>query len=427
MFAFKLDENGTTVKNEVFAGITTFLTMSYIIFVNPSILKDAGLPATGVVTATVLVAALSSILMGILANLPYALAPGMGINAFFTYTLVITQGVSWQVALGATFISGIIFIILTVTNIRLLIVIAIPKVLRFSIAAGIGLFIAFIGFKNAGVIVAHPATLVTHGKWSLSVVIFFVSLAVTIVFVVRKVKIALLLGITTATLLGILCGDVKLPQQMITTPDFSIVGQMAIKDAFTTAMIAPIFAMLMTDLFDSIATFLGVAQAANLLDEEGQPKNINRALFVDAIATTSAGFFGSSAGTTYIESASGIESGGRTGLTAVVCGLLFLPFLFLGNLTTVVPLYATAPALVIVGVFMCGQLKNIDFEDYEDAIPAFLAIVLIPLTYSITQGIVWSFVCYTLLKVISGKYRELYPMMYVITLLSAIIIFMEYS
>ncbi|WP_372368813.1 NCS2 family permease [Candidatus Uabimicrobium sp. HlEnr_7] len=424
---FKLSENETTLKTEALAGLTTFLTMSYIIFVNPSILKETGMPANAALVATVLVAALSSVLMGVIANLPYALAPGMGINAFFTYTLVITQGISWQVALGATFISGIIFILLTILNVRTLIVIAIPKVLRFSIAAGIGLFIAFIGLKNAGVIVSHPATLVTHGKWSPSVIIFFISLAITIFLVVHKFKIALLVGILVGTLLGIVSGNISLPETIIVAPDFSLFGQFAIKEALTLSMVAPIFSMLMTDLFDSIATFLGVAQAANLLDDEEQPKNISKALFVDAIATTGAGIFGSSAGTTYIESVSGIESGGRTGLTAVVTGILFLPFLFLGNLATVVPSYATAPALVIVGIFMCGQLRYIDFENYEDAIPAFLAIILIPLTYSITQGIVWSFISYTTLKITLGKSDELHPMMYVITLLSGLIIFIEYS
>lgn len=422
---FEIEKSGSTVGTEIMAGFTTFLTMSYIIFVNPAILKDAGMDQSGVVAATVLVGALSCILMGVFAKLPYGLAPGMGINAFFTYTMVLTDGISWQVALGATFLSGIVFLVLTLLNIRKLIVEAIPANLRRAIAAGIGLFIAFIGLKNGGIVVASAATLVSQGPITTSVGLFLGGLALTSILLVFQINGAVLIGIVVTTVASLGFGLVQLPQKIVSNPDFtSVMFKADILGACKWSLAGPIFTLLMTDMFDSISSFLGLAQAKDgvLLDKDGQPKNIQKALFVDSIATVSAGLFGSSAGTAYIESASGIMVGGRTGLTAVVVGLFFLPFLFLSNLAIMVPSYATAPALVLVGVFMFSEIGKIDFNDYTEAIPAFLAIILIPLTFSITEGIVWGFISYTTLKVLCGRRSELKPMMYVIAVLSIAVI-----
>ncbi len=421
---FRLKENNTTPGRELIAGCTTFLTMSYIIFVNPQILSASGMSYSGVLSATVIVCALSSVLMGLYANLPFGLAPGMGINAFFTYTLVIGQGIEWQTALGAVFLSGLIFILLTLLKVRTYIVKAIPFSLRNAVAAGIGLFIAFIGFQEAGMIVSDPATLVSMGGFNPGVILFLSGLFLTSTLVIFKFKGALLAGILVTTLMGIVTGDVSLPSRIISTPDFSSVFfRLDIGSALVPAMLAPVFTFLFTDLFDSISTLMGVSQVAGLLDDEGQPKNIGKALMADAVSTTISGLSGTSSGTAYIESAAGVEAGGRTGLTAVVTGLLFIPFLFLGESAAVIPRYATSPALVIVGVYMISAIKEIDFRDLEEAIPAFLAMIMIPLTYSITQGIVWGFLSYTLFKLARGKARQLHPMMYLIFIFSLLALF----
>ncbi|MFH1414601.1 MAG: NCS2 family permease [Elusimicrobiota bacterium] len=418
---FKITQAGSTISTEIIAGFTTFFTMSYIIFVNPVILRDAGMPYRGVLAATVLVCAVSSVMMGLFANLPYGLAPGMGINAFFAYTLVLSKGISWQTALGAVFISGIIFIILTLAGIRENIVKAIPPNLRRAVAAGIGIFIAFIGLQKAGVISGSNATMVSLGQLDTKACLFFAGLLFTGILVLKKYKIALLAGIVFTSLLGIIFGQAAIPERIIVLPDFSSVFfKMNIKAVFQVSMIAPVFTFLFTDMFDSISTFMGVSQAAGLTDADGQPRNIGKALFVDAVSTTISGLFGTSSGTTYIESAAGVQEGGRTGLTAVVVGLLFLPFLFFAGAASVIPGYATSPALVIVGVYMMTVITEINFRDFEEGFPAFLSIIMIPLTYSITQGIIWGFISYTLFKVIMGKFRELHPMMFVISLFSVL-------
>ncbi|MCD6578245.1 NCS2 family permease [bacterium] len=414
-----LNEYNSSFKKEILAGFTTFLTMSYIIVVNPQILSATGMSYNGILTATILVSFLSTVLMGLYANLPYALAPGMGINAFFTYTLVINQHIPWQDALGAVFISGLIFIVLSLFKIREEIVKAIPRSLRFGVAAGIGLFIAFIGFKNAGFIVSDPATYISRGPLNVSVLLFLIGLLITIFLILKKVKGALLLGIITTTLLAIPFKKFIIPDNIISSPDFSSVFfKLHILKVLKLSMIAPIFTFLFTDMFDSISAFIGISNIANMTDENGQPKNVGKALLVDAISTTVSGLFGTSSGTTYIESASGVEEGGRTGLTAITTGLLFLPFLFIANFLKAIPPFATAPALVIVGVYMMQGVSSVDFKNLENGIPAFLALILIPLTYSITQGIIWAFIAYTLIKVLLGKYRELSPMMYIIFIFS---------
>ncbi|MFW6237348.1 MAG: NCS2 family permease [Desulfosudaceae bacterium] len=429
---FRFAERGTDLQTEIRAGITTFLMMAYIIVVNPAILSKAGMPFAGVLFATVLVCALSSIAMGLYANLPYSLAPGMGINAFFTFTLVLQMGIPWQTALGAVFVSGLIFIVLSVSGIRTEIVKAIPDPVRLGLAAGIGIFLSLIGLESAGFIVADQNTLVSFGTLNCSTLLFILGFMVTAALMLRRVPGALILGIAftsaaalVVSLLGTRAGwldtaIVSLPEGIFALPSLDVFLQLDIVGALSLGMIMPVFSLLFVDVFDSIASFVGIAEVAGLTEEDGTPTNVDRALLVDAFSTTISGLAGSSSGTVYVESGAGINEGGRTGLTALVSGLLFLPFMFLSPLLSFVPDVATAPVLVLVGVFMSQTLVNINWKQFEDAIPAFLAIILIPLTFSITQGVIWSFLAYTFLKLIMGKGREVHWMLYIIDIFAVI-------
>lgn len=411
---FQLQEHNTTLQTEILAGISTFLATAYIIVVNPSILSHAGMPFSGVLTATVIVCFFSSLMMGLYAKNPIVVAPGMGLNAFFTYTAILGMGIPWQTALGAVFWSGIIFLVLSVINIRTYIVQAIPKPLRYAIAAGIGLFITLIGLVNGGFIVKNDATLISHAALSATLVIFAAGLLLTAVLLVRKVQGGILIGIVVTTLLAAGVGrwwgegsTLVSFNGIFSAPDFSLLGQLDIAGSLHVSVLPVIFAFVFTDLFDSLSTLVGLTEAANLLDENGDPRNIKRALVTDAMATTIAGLSGSSPGTAYIESAVGIEQGGRTGLTAVTAALLFLPFLFLAPLLSMVPAIATAPALVLVGAYMLRPITKINWMITEEAIPAFIAMVVIPFTYSITQGIIWGFLTWTVVKLAMGKRKEI--------------------
>jgi AGZA family xanthine/uracil permease-like MFS transporter len=429
---FEFSKYGTNLKTEIIAGITTFLATMYIIVVNPAIIANTGMPFSGVLTATILVSAFSSIMMGVYANNPIVVAPGMGLNAFFTYTVVLGMGVKWEVALGAVFWSGIIFLLLSVFRIRTMIVQAIPKQIRYAISAGIGLFITFIGFVNAKFIVDNPATLVSIADFNPIIVTFLVGLFVTSILVIKRVKGALIYGIIATTILSIPIGrfygdasEINFGVSTLVTwkgivsmPDFSLILKMDLVESLKLSLLPVVFAFLFTDLFDSLSTFIGVAEAANLVDENGEPRNIRKSLVVDAISTTISGLFGTSSGTSYIESATGVEEGGRTGMTAVVTGLLFLPFMFLSPLLTIVPAIATAPALILVGVFMMKPVLKIHWSEFDDAIPAFFGMILIPLTYSITQGIIWSFITWTIVKIAVGKKDEITPMLIIIDILA---------
>ena len=425
---FRLQENETSVKTEVLAGVATFLATMYIIVVNPSILSNADMSFNGVLTATILVSAFSSIAMGLYANNPIVLAPGMGLNAFFAFSVILGMGVDWQTALGAVFWSGIIFLILSIFNVRTAIVKAIPRQLRYGVACGIGLFIAMIGVMDAHFIVSDETTIVTMGTLDAVTITFLVGLAVSSIFVIRKVPAALILGIIVTTLLSIPIGrwygnasEITQGTATLVTwkgffapPDFSVFLQMDFLGSLKLSVWPVIFAFLFTDMFDSLSTFIGVAEAADLKDDSGEPRNIKQSLIVDGFSTTISGLFGTSAGTSYIESATGIEQGGRTGLTAVTAGILFLPFLFFSPLLSIVPTVATSPVLVLVGVFMMKPALRIKWTQFDDAIPAFLAMFLIPLTYSITQGIVWGFLSWTVVKLATGRANEVSPMLYVI-------------
>ncbi len=410
---FKLQENKTTLQTEILAGIATFLATAYIIVVNPSILSQAGMPFSGVLTATVLVCCFSSLMMGLYAKNPIVVAPGMGLNAFFTYTAVIGMGVPWQTALGAVFWSGILFLLLSVLNIRTYIVKAIPKPLRYSIAAGIGLFITLIGLVNGGFIIKNDATIVGPAPMSAALLIFVAGVLLTAILLVRKVRGAIVIGMIVTTLLAAGIGRwwndgtaVVNFKGVFAAPDFSLLGKLDLLGSLQWSVLPVIFAFVFTDLFDSLSTLVGVSEAGNLLDEKGDPRNIKKALVTDAMATTIAGLTGSSPGTAYIESAVGIEQGGRTGLTAVIAGLLFLPFLFLAPLLNMIPSMATAPALVLVGAFMLRPVTKINWGMMDEAIPAFIAMVVIPFTYSITQGIIWGFLSWTVIKLAAGKKKE---------------------
>ena len=417
---FDFKKYNTTFKTEVLAGLTTFLATAYIIVVNPSILSAAGLSYNGVLTATCLVSFFSTLAMGLYAKNPIVLAPGMGLNAFFTFSVVKTMGISPEIALGAVFWSGVVFFGMSIFNIRVLLTKAIPKNLRLSISCGIGLFITLIGLVNAGVIIKNPATIISSAGFSQQVWIFFAGLLVTAFLFHKKVSGALLLGILTTTILSffievpeLISNDFKF-SKLIAMPDFSLIGMLDIKNSFSLGLIHVIFSLIFTDLFDSLSTFVAVSEAGNLVDENGDPRNLKKSLLVDSLATLISGLFGTSSATSFIESAAGIEQGGRTGLVAVVCAFLFLPFLFLSPLLSVLGPLTTAPALVFVGFLMMSSVSKIDFKDITEGVPAFLSMILIPLSYSISQGIIWGFLSYTVLKLVTNKRKEIHPGLYLI-------------
>jgi adenine/guanine/hypoxanthine permease len=430
---FQGQKNRTTLQTEILAGLSSFLATAYIIVVNPAILSQTGMPFAAVSTATILVCFFSSLMMGLYARNPILVAPGMGLNAFFTFSVVLGLKIPWQQALGAVFWSGIVFLLLSVFNIRTYIVRAIPRPLRYATAVGIGLFITLIGLVNARFIVANPATIVGLGALNAAALTFIAGLLLTAVLLARKVKGALLIGIVFTTFAAYPIGrwwgrgadSLVNWKGVFAAPDFSLLFQLDLWHALRWSVVPVIFAFVFTDMFDSLSTFVGLAEAANLLDEKGEPRQIRRSLLTDAVSTTLAGLVGSSPGTAYIESAIGIEAGGRTGLTAVVGGLLFLPFLFLAPLLSVVPAIATAPALVLVGVFMVRPVSKINWQQLDEAIPAFLTMVLIPFTYSITQGIIWGFLTWTVLKIVSGKKAELTPALLVIDLFAILALVMK--
>ncbi|BDU50763.1 NCS2 family permease [Haliovirga abyssi] len=417
---FKLKEHNTTVKQEVIGGATTFLTMAYIIFVNPNILSATGMDKGALITVTILAAFIGTLLVGVWANVPFAMAPGMGLNAFFAFTLVLGQKVSWQTALGVVFVSGIAFLILTVLGVREKIVNAIPLSLRLATSAGIGLFITFIGFKSMGLVVDNPATLVGMGKFNTPVILGLVGLITIAVLEVKKVKGSILIGIILTTILGIIFKEVSIPTAIISVPPSiaPIALKLDIMGALSFGLIGAVFSFMFVDLFDSIGTIVACSYEADMVKEDGTIKKIDKMLEADAIATVVGSLFGTSTTTTYIESASGIADGARTGLAAAVTAILFLLALLFTPIIGIVPAFATAPALIVVGVYMFRNIKKIDFQDFEVAIPAFLTIILMPLTYSISTGLIFGFLSYILITLVSGDFKKISPTMWVIGALS---------
>ncbi|HZN05796.1 MAG TPA: NCS2 family permease, partial [Pyrinomonadaceae bacterium] len=377
---------------------------------------------------TVLICFTMTLLMGLYAKLPFAVAPGMGINAFFTFTIILTQKVWWQVALGIVFWAGVLFMLISVTPIRETIAKAIPAELRIGTAAGIGIFLTFIGFKNAGLITSDPVTFVKLGKLDETTLIAILGFALVVFLSTRGSSLAYLAGIFFVTVVALLRGYVTAPPQLFSAPDFQTVFlKLDILGALKLSLLPAIIAIMFTDLFDSISTFMGVAHAADLLDEHGNPRNLRQGLIVDSVATFGAGLAGTSSGTAYIESIAGINVGGRTGLTSVFTALCFLPCFFLAPLAGMVPLYATAPVLVLVGAAMFKSVAQINFSKIEEGLPAFLTIILIPLTFSITQGILWGFIAHVGLYLIVGRRTEIHPVMYVLALVAIGLLLLEHS
>ncbi|WP_426010045.1 NCS2 family permease [Caulobacter sp. DWR2-3-1b2] len=408
---FGLKVNGTNVRTEVLAGFTTFMTMAYIVVVNPTILGEAGMPVAAVAVATCLAAGFGSILMGLIANYPLALAPGMGLNAYFTYTVVKGMGVPWEVALGCVFLSGVAFLILTLVGVRQMIVAAIPKPLFSAVAAGVGLFIAFIGLKEAGIIVASPATTVALGDLTTpSAALAIIGLLVIAVLQAWRVKGAILIGILLATAAGWVLGLAKVIPATSSLADLTatafkldILGAFHLKGGLALAMLEIVFVFLFVDLFDNVGTLVAVTKKAGLQAPDGSIPRLNRILLADSAATMVGAVAGTSTVTSYIESAAGVTAGGRTGLTAVVVGLLFLLTMFFAPLVQAIPAAATAPALILVGALMVGSLVDIDWADPTVAIPAFLTLITIPLTFSIANGLAFGITSYALLRLLTGK------------------------
>lgn len=419
---FKLSEYGTNVRTEVIAGMTTFLTMAYIIFVNPAILADAGMDRGAVFVATCLAAAIGCFIMGFIANYPIAQAPGMGLNAFFTYAVVLGMGYTWQVALAAVFVSGVLFIFLSIFKIREWIIDSIPMSLRTGISAGIGLFLAFIALKNAGIVVDNPATLVSVGAiTSLPAVLGAIGFFLTIALVHRGLKGAVMIAILAVTGLGLVFGDVQWHGIMSTPPSIAPTFlQLDFSAIFEVGMISVVFAFLFVDLFDTAGTLVGVAQKADLIGKDGKIPRLNKALLADSTATSVGALLGTSNTTSYIESVAGVAVGGRTGLTAVVVGILFLLALFFSPLAGMIPAYATSGALFYVAILMLSGLVSIDWRDLTEAAPVVVTCLLMPLTFSIAEGISLGFIAYAAIKLFSGKGRSVSMSVWV---MSAIFIF----
>ena len=430
---FKLKENKTTFKTELMAGLTTFMTMAYILVVNPSILSTTGMDAGALLTATCIASALGTFFMAFFANYPFVLAPGMGLNAYFAFTICAQKGYSWHVALAAVFIEGIIFIILSAINVREAIFNAIPANMKKAVSVGIGMYIAFIGLQNAGVVINNASTCVSLGDVkTVPVALALIGTFITLVLVIRKVKGALLVGILITWILGIICQlagvyvvDVEagvyslIPTGLISAPPSiaPIAGKLSFSGISIFDFIVVIFAFLFVDLFDTLGTLIGVSTKAGFLDKEGKLPRIKGALFADALATTVGAVLGTSTVTTFVESASGVSDGGRSGLTALTAGVLFLVALLFSPILTTIPSFATTPALVVVGLMMVENVRDIDFSDYTEGFPAFMTILMMVVCYSISEGLVFGVISYVLLKLFGGKKNELNPVIVIIAIL----------
>lgn len=416
---FRLSERNSSVKNEIMAGLTTFMTMSYILAVNPGMLADAGMDKGGVFTATIVASIIAMLVMGLYANLPFALAPGMGLNAFFVYTVVLGRGHSWQYALTAVFIEGVLFILMSLFNVREAIFNAIPMSLKKAVSVGIGLFIALIGLSGAGVIVQGEGTLVSLGNLlTPGAAVTFVGIIVMAILMAKKVRGALLYGILISTVFALILGVTHAPEAWFQLPPSlaPVAFKLEWKNIFTWEMFSIMFTFLFVDLFDTVGTLVGVASKANLLDEKGELPAAGPALFADAVGTTVGALLGTSTVTTFVESASGVTEGGRTGLTSLSVAFFFFLSLFLFPIFAIIPSQATAPALVMVGLFMMSPIKDIPLDDFSESVPAFLTIVMMPFAYSIAEGIAFGMMSYVIIKVLSGKAKDVSPLMYILAL-----------
>lgn len=433
---FDMQNNGSEVKTEVLAGVTTFMAAMYIILVNPAVMQEVGMPYNATLTATVLVSAFSSILMGLYAKNPIVVAPGMSINYLFAYSIVRVEGVPWETALGCVFWAGVIFFLLTIYDRKTLLIEGVPRMLRYGMAGGIGLFIAMTGFESAGFIVPVENGILGWGKINITTLTFLAGFLFTAVLVVRRVPGSFLMGILVTTLLAWpigrhWSGGVSFAQGTTTLvnwsgwwamPNFDLLMQLDVIGALKLSLFPVIFVFLFTCFLDNLATCVGVLEAGNMIDEEGNPRRLGKSLRAGALGVALSAAFGTSPATCYVESATGVMEGGRTGLTSVVTGLLFLPFLFLSPLLSLVPALATAPILVLVGVFMLKPLIYVRWDRFDDTIPFFMAMLLMPLTYSITQGIIWGCLSWTVLKAARGKWHEISLIMWSMSLLALLLL-----
>lgn len=420
---FKLSQKETDVKTEMLAGLTTFVALAYIIFVNPNILADAGIPKEAAIASTIWATALATTLMAVWANFPIAVAPGMGLNAFFAYYVVGVLQLSWQVALGAVFFSGILFLILTIGGIRQAIIKSVPMNLKCAIGVGIGLFIAFIGLKNAGIIIADKATFVTVGHLTKTEpLLACFGLILTAVLMARNVKGSMLIGIITTTILGMFVGVVPTLKGINDIVSFSLPSmtptfmQLDLMGAWQYGIFSIIFTFTIVELFDNMGTLIGLTRKAKLMNDKGEIENLDKALTTDAVGTLTSAIFGTSTVTSYVESAAGIAEGGKTGLTALTIAALFLVSLFFAPLIGLVPGFATAPALILVGALMMAEIVHVKFDDFTDALPAFLTIIMMPLTFSIANGFAFGFISYTFVKVLAGRAKEVSVVMWLVSL-----------
>ena len=420
---FKIREKGSSVRTELIAGLTTFIAMAYILFVNPNILADAGIPKDAAIASTIWIAALASIAMGVFANYPVALAPGMGLNAFFAYYVCGVLGLHWTVALGAVFFSGVLFLILTVGGIRQAIINAVPRDLKLAISVGIGLFIAFIGLKGTGLIVENSATYVSLGHVTApTTLVSLFGLLFTAALIARNVHGSILIGIFVTTVLAMVLGMTPAPQGLGDIVSTSLphmgetFGQLDLAGAWNYGLVSIIFTFTVVELFDNMGTLIGLTTKAKMVKPDGHIENIDKALTTDAVGTMVSAVFGTSTVTSYIESAAGIAAGGRTGLTALAAGVLFLAALLFTPLIGLVPAFATAPALILVGALLMSEVGKIDFSDFTNALPAFLTIIMMPLTSSIANGFAFGFISYTVMKLFAGQYKQISWIMYLVSI-----------
>jgi AGZA family xanthine/uracil permease-like MFS transporter len=424
---FSLSERDTNVKIEIVAGLTTFLTMAYIIFANPAILSAAGMDKAALIIATCVTTAIITIITGLFTNAPIAMAPGMGLNAFLAYSLVSAGKISWQTGLGIVFLSGLLCFILTLLGLRKKLVEAIPGSLISAISVGIGLFITFIGLVNMGIIIKNDQTLVSAGPLKATTLIGLIGLLLMAFLEIKKIKGSLLIGIIFSTILATIFGFVRRPDKFISL-DFDIRAvafQLDIIGAFKWGLFGSIFTLMFMDMFDSIGTLVACCHEAKMVDENGKIKGLDRLLAIDASASMLGAVLGTSTITSYIESAAGIEAGGRTGLTSIVTGLCFLLAILFAPIVGIVPEYATAPALVMVGLFMAREVKRIDFTNIEEAFPAYIIMVMIALSYSISTGLAFGFLSFTIIKTLSGKAKEVRPTMWIIAILSVLFLMLD--
>ncbi len=423
---FQLQERQTNFEVEFVAGLTTFLTMAYIIFVNPAILGPTGMDKEALIAVTCIVTAAATIITGLLANAPIAMAPGIGLNNFFAY-LVVSGKMNWQTALGAVFVSGVLFLLLTLSGLRKKIVEAIPTSLVAAIAVGIGLFITFIGLRNLGLIVQNEITLVSSAPLTVTIIIGLVGLLVMLYLEMKKVKGALLAGIIASTILAAVFKKIQLPHQFISSHlDITAIAfKLDILSALKWGFFGSIFTLTFIDMFDSVGTLVACCHQANMVDENNKIRGLDRLLSIDAVATVIGAVFGTSTVTAYVESAAGIEQGGRTGLTSIVTGALFLLALLFVPIVAIVPLYATAPALIMVGLLMMKEVKRIDFTNLEEAFPAFIIMVMIALSYSISTGLAFGFISFVLIKTVSGKAKQIRPTMWIVAIFSTLFLTLD--